>query len=85
MLYTPGELIIDTVSRKARVWDPPSNWQGKMKRAFLILLGCWVLANPESLLAQQSSRSLTQDAMTECHNGRVDRDRANRVGHFEQG
>ena len=85
MLYTPGELIIDTVSRKARVWDPPSNWQGKMKRAFLILLGCWVLANPESLLAQQSSRSLTQDAMTECHNGRVDRDRASRVGHFEKG
>ena len=56
-----------------------------MKRAFLILLGCWILANPESLLAQQSSRSLTQDAMAECHNGRVDRDRANRVGHFEQG
>ena len=39
VLYTPGELIIDTVSRKARVWDPPSNWQGKMKRTFLIQIG----------------------------------------------
>ena len=56
-----------------------------MRRTFLILLGCWILANPESLLAQPSSRSLTQEAMTECHDGRIDRDRASRVGHFEKG
>ena len=56
-----------------------------MKRTFLILLGCWILANPETLLAQQSSRSLTLEAMTECRDGRVARDRASRISHFEKG
>jgi tetratricopeptide (TPR) repeat protein len=56
-----------------------------MKRTFLILLGCWILANPETLLAQQLSRSLTHEAMTECYDGRVARDRSNRISHFEKG
>jgi tetratricopeptide (TPR) repeat protein len=64
---------------------PPFNWQEKMMRTWLILLGCWILVNPQTLLAQQSSPLLTHEAMTECHDGRVDRDRASRISHFEKG
>jgi tetratricopeptide (TPR) repeat protein len=56
-----------------------------MKRTFLVLLGCWILANPTALLAQQSSQLLTHGAMTECYEGRVTQDRNSRVGHFEKG
>jgi tetratricopeptide (TPR) repeat protein len=85
MLYTPVELIYRYGVSQGTLVGSPFNRQEKMKRTFLILLGCWILANPESLLAQPSSRSLTQEAMTECHDGRIDRDRASRVGHFEKG
>jgi tetratricopeptide (TPR) repeat protein len=56
-----------------------------MKNAFLVLLGCWILATPGTLLAQQSSQLLTHGAMTECYAGRVTQDRTSRVGHFEKG
>jgi tetratricopeptide (TPR) repeat protein len=56
-----------------------------MKNTFLALLGCWILANPTALLAQQSPQLLTHGAMTECYAGRVAQDRASRVGHFEKG
>ena len=56
-----------------------------MKNTFLVLLGCAILANPATLLAQQSSQLLIEGAMTECHAGRVTQDRTNRVGHFEKG
>ena len=56
-----------------------------MKNIFLILLGCWVLAIPSTLLAQQSPQLLIQGAMSECNTGRVTQDRASRVGHFEKG
>ena len=56
-----------------------------MKSTFLVLLGCWILANPSALLAQQSSQLLIQGAMKECNAGRVTQDRASRVGHFEKG
>ena len=85
MLYTPVELIYRYGVSQGTLVESPFNRQEKMKRTFLILLGCWILANPESLLAQPSSRSLTQEAMTECHDGRIDRDRASRVSHFEKG
>ena len=56
-----------------------------MKSTFLVLLGCWILANPSALLAQQSSQLLIQGAMKECNAGRVTQDRTSRVGHFEKG
>ena len=56
-----------------------------MKNTFLVLLGCWILANPTALLAQQSPQLLTHAAMTECYAGRVTQDRTNRVSHFEKG
>jgi tetratricopeptide (TPR) repeat protein len=56
-----------------------------MKYTFLVLFGCAILANPATLLAQQSSQLLIEGAMTECHAGRVTQDRTNRVGHFEKG
>jgi len=56
-----------------------------MKSTFLVLLGCWILANPSALLAQQSSQLLIQGAMKECNAGRVTLDRTSRVGHFEKG
>jgi hypothetical protein len=56
-----------------------------MKYTFLVLFGCWILANPDALLAQQSPQLLIHRAMTECHDGRVAQDRASRVGHFEKG
>jgi tetratricopeptide (TPR) repeat protein len=56
-----------------------------MKNTFLVLLGCWILANPAALLAQQSPQLLIHGAMTECHDGRVTQDRTSRVGHFEKG
>jgi tetratricopeptide (TPR) repeat protein len=56
-----------------------------MKKAFLVLLGCWLLANPDSLRAQQSSQLLSEGAMKECNTGRVTQDRTSRVGHFEKG
>lgn len=56
-----------------------------MKNTFLVLLGCWILATPNTLLAQQSSQLLIQGAMKECNAGRVTQDRASRVGHFEKG
>lgn len=56
-----------------------------MKYTFLVLFGCWILANPDALLAQQSPQLLIHKAMTECHDGRVAQDRASRVGHFEKG
>jgi tetratricopeptide (TPR) repeat protein len=56
-----------------------------MKNIFLILLGCWVLAIPSTLQAQQSPQLLIQGAMSECNTGRVTQDRASRVGHFEKG
>lgn len=56
-----------------------------MKNTFLVLLGCVILASPNTILAQQSSQVLIDGAMTECHAGRVTQDRASRVGHFEKG
>lgn len=56
-----------------------------MKNIFLILLGCWILAIPSALLAQQSPQLLIQGAMKECNTGRVTQDRTSRVGHFEKG
>ena len=56
-----------------------------MKNTFLVLLGCVILASPNTILAQQSSQLLIEGAMTECHAGRVTQDRTNRVGHFEKG
>ena len=56
-----------------------------MKNIFLILLGCWILANPDALVAQQSSQLLSEGAMKECNTGRVTQDRTSRVGHFEKG
>jgi tetratricopeptide (TPR) repeat protein len=56
-----------------------------MKNTFLVLLGCVILASPNTILAQQSSQLLIDGAMTECHAGRVTQDRASRVGHFEKG
>jgi tetratricopeptide (TPR) repeat protein len=56
-----------------------------MKNIFLILLGCWILAIPSTLLAQQSAQLLIQGAMNECNTGRVTQDRTSRVGHFEKG
>jgi hypothetical protein len=56
-----------------------------MKNTLLILLGCVILASPNTILAQQSSQLLIDGAMTECHAGRVTQDRASRVGHFEKG
>ena len=56
-----------------------------MKNIFLILLGCWIMAIPSALVAQQSPQPLIQGAMKECNTGRVTQDRASRVGHFEKG
>jgi tetratricopeptide (TPR) repeat protein len=56
-----------------------------MKNTSLVLLGCVILASPNTILAQQSSQLLIDGAMTECHAGRVTQDRASRVGHFEKG
>ncbi len=56
-----------------------------MKRTFLVLLGCVILASPSVILAQQSHQLLIQGAMTECYTGRITQDRASRVGHFEKG
>lgn len=56
-----------------------------MKRAFLVLLGCVILASPSVILAQQSHQLLIHGAMTECYTGRITQDRASRVGHFEKG
>ena len=56
-----------------------------MKKILLILLGCWILANPDALVAQQSSQLLSEGAMKECNTGRVTQDRTSRVGHFEKG
>ena len=56
-----------------------------MKKTLLILLGCWILANPDALMAQQSSQLLIEGAMKECNTGRVTQDRTSRVGHFEKG
>ena len=56
-----------------------------MKITFFVLLGCVILASPNTILAQQSSQLLIDGAMTECHAGRVTQDRASRVGHFEKG
>src|SRR5437867_7647871 len=56
-----------------------------MRNTFLVLLGCVILASPNTILAQQSSQLLIDGAMTECHAGRVTQDRASRVGHFEKG
>ena len=56
-----------------------------MTRTFLLLLGCWIVANPGTLLAQQSSQPLAHEAMAECSAGRVTQDRASRVSHFEKG
>lgn len=56
-----------------------------MKKTLLVLLGCWILANPDALVAQQSSQLLSEGAMKECNTGRVTQDRTNRVGHFEKG
>jgi tetratricopeptide (TPR) repeat protein len=61
------------------------NWLRKMKNTFLVLFGCAILANPATLLAQQSPQSLIQGAMNECNAGRVTQDRTSRVGHFEKG
>ena len=56
-----------------------------MKNTFLVLLGCWILAIPSALLAQQSRQLLIQGAMKECYDGRITQDRTSRVGHFEKG
>jgi hypothetical protein len=57
----------------------------KVKKIFLILLGCSILASPSALLAQQSPQSLIHGAMKECNAGRVTQDRTSRVSHFEKG
>ena len=56
-----------------------------MKRRFLVLLGCVILASPSVSLAQQSHQLLIHGAMSECYTGRITQDRASRVGHFEKG
>jgi tetratricopeptide (TPR) repeat protein len=56
-----------------------------MKNIFIILLGCWILAIPTTLLAEQSPQLLIQGAMKECNTGRVIQDRTRRIGHFEKG
>ena len=56
-----------------------------MKRTFLVLLGCVILASPSVILAQQSHQLLIHGAMSECYTGRITQDRASRVGHFEKG
>jgi tetratricopeptide (TPR) repeat protein len=56
-----------------------------MKSTFLVLLGCWILATPGTILAQQSSQLLAHGSITECYAGRVAQDRGSRVGHFEKG
>ena len=56
-----------------------------MKRRFLVLLGCVILASPSVILAQQSHQLLIHGAMSECYTGRITQDRASRVGHFEKG
>jgi tetratricopeptide (TPR) repeat protein len=56
-----------------------------MKKTLLVLLGCWILANPDALMAQHSSQLLIEGAMKECNTGRVTQDRTSRVGHFEKG
>jgi tetratricopeptide (TPR) repeat protein len=56
-----------------------------MKKTLLVLLGCWIMANPDALMAQQSSQLLIEGAMKECNTGRVTQDRTSRVGHFEKG
>jgi tetratricopeptide (TPR) repeat protein len=56
-----------------------------MKKTLLVLLGCWILANPDALMAHQSSQLLIEGAMKECNTGRVTQDRTSRVGHFEKG
>jgi tetratricopeptide (TPR) repeat protein len=56
-----------------------------MKRTFLVLLCCVILASPSAILAQQSHQLLIHGAMTECYRGRITQDRASRVGHFEKG
>lgn len=56
-----------------------------MKNTFLVLFSCAILANPATLLAQQSPQPLIQGAMNECNAGRVTQDRTSRVGHFEKG
>lgn len=61
------------------------NWLRKMKNTLLVLFGCAILANPATLLAQQSPHPLIQGAMNECNAGRVTQDRTSRVGHFEKG
>src|SRR5215510_12124032 len=61
------------------------NWQKKMKKIFLVLLGYWILAIPGTLLAQQSPQLLIQGAMKECNTGRVTQDRTSRISHFEKG
>ena len=56
-----------------------------MKNTLLVLFACWILANPNGLLAQQSPQPLIHGAMKECHDGRVAQDGISRVGHFEKG
>jgi len=56
-----------------------------MKKTLLVLFGCWILAIPSTLLAEQSPQLLIQGAMKECNTGRVTQDRTSRVGHFEKG
>jgi hypothetical protein len=56
-----------------------------MKTAFLVLLGCVILAIPSTLPAQQSPQLLIQGAMKECNTGRVTQDRTSRISHFEKG
>ena len=56
-----------------------------MKNTFFILLACWIWMTPNTLLAQQSPLLLIDEAMNECHAGRVAQDRTIRVAHFEKG
>jgi tetratricopeptide (TPR) repeat protein len=57
-----------------------------MKNTFLILLACCILMIPNTLFAQQSPQLLIIDeAMKECHAGRIAQDRTRRVAHFEKG
>jgi len=56
-----------------------------MKNLFLVLLGCWILASPGTILAQQSPQRLIHEAMTACQSGRVALDRTSRIGHFDKG
>ncbi len=56
-----------------------------MKNTFLILLACWIWVTPNTLFAQQSPQLLIDEAMKECHAGRIAQDRASRVAHFEKG